>query len=84
MLERELDEHLGYEKHRKGQTDNNRNGCGGKYIKTGYGEMEIQFTEKLTFDGFEYRTTRGNEALQYVLLIDSKLTDKKMGQVSLF
>lgn len=42
MLEGELDGHLGYEKHRKGQSDNNRNGYGKKNVKTSYGEMEIQ------------------------------------------
>ncbi|WP_447643001.1 MULTISPECIES: transposase [Chitinophagaceae] len=42
MLEGELDDHLGYEKHRQGQSDNNRNGYGKKNIKTSYGEMEIQ------------------------------------------
>lgn len=42
MLEGELDGHLGYEKHRKGQSGNNRNGYGKKNIKTSYGEMEIQ------------------------------------------
>jgi len=42
MLEGELDDHLGYGKHRKAQTDNSRNGYGKKSIKTGYGEMEIQ------------------------------------------
>lgn len=42
MLEGELDDHLGYEKHQKGQSDNSRNGYGKKSIKTGYGEMEIQ------------------------------------------
>ncbi|HEY0298746.1 MAG TPA: transposase, partial [Arachidicoccus sp.] len=42
MLEGELDDHLGYEKHQKGQIDNSRNGYGKKNIKTSFGEMEIQ------------------------------------------
>jgi site-specific DNA recombinase len=35
--------------------------------------------EKLTFDGFQYRTTRVNEALLLVLLFDKTLQFKKMG-----
>ncbi|MFT4203023.1 MAG: IS256 family transposase [Chitinophagaceae bacterium] len=42
MLEGELDDHLGYEKHRKEQSGNSRNGYGRKSVKTGYGELEIQ------------------------------------------
>ncbi|MDE1191953.1 MAG: IS256 family transposase [Arachidicoccus sp.] len=42
MLEGEVDDHLGYEKHRQGQSDNNRNGYGKKKVKTSYGEIEIQ------------------------------------------
>ena len=35
------------------------------------------FPEKLTFDGFQYRTTRINEALNLMLLINSKIQGKK-------
>ena len=37
------------------------------------------FPEKLTFDGFQHRTTRINEALNLMLLINSKIKDKKNG-----
>jgi site-specific DNA recombinase len=37
------------------------------------------FPEKLTFDGFQYRTTRVNEALILMLLIGNKIRDKKNG-----
>jgi DNA invertase Pin-like site-specific DNA recombinase/flagellin-specific chaperone FliS len=37
------------------------------------------FPEKLTFDGFQFRTTRINEALEYILLIDNKIGGKKNG-----
>jgi site-specific DNA recombinase len=37
------------------------------------------FPEKLTFDGFEYRTTRVNEAITLMLLISKKLKGKKNG-----
>jgi site-specific DNA recombinase len=37
------------------------------------------FPEKLTFDGFRYRTARVNEALNCIMLIDSKLKGKKKG-----
>ena len=37
------------------------------------------FPEKLTFDGFQYRTTRVNEALNLMLLINSKIQSKKNG-----
>ena len=37
------------------------------------------FPEKLTFDGFQYRTTRINEALNLMLLINSKIQGKKNG-----
>jgi site-specific DNA recombinase len=37
------------------------------------------FPEKLTFDGFQYRTTRINEALNLMLLINSKIQSKKNG-----
>ncbi len=35
------------------------------------------FPEKLTFDGFQYRTTHINEALNLILLINSKIQGKK-------
>ena len=35
------------------------------------------FPEKLTFDGFQYRTTRIKEALDLILLINSKIQSKK-------
>lgn len=35
------------------------------------------FPEKLTFDGFQFRTTRINEALEYILLMDNKIGSKK-------
>jgi hypothetical protein len=37
------------------------------------------FPEKLIFDGFQYRTTRINEALVLILLIDNKIKRKKNG-----
>ena len=42
MLEGELDNHLGYDKHSKAKTSNARNGYGSKTIKTSLGESEIQ------------------------------------------
>ena len=42
------------------------------------------FPEKLTFDGFQYRTTRINEALNLILLINSKIQIKKNGTNPLF
>ena len=42
MLEGELDDHLGYDKHSKTKTSNARNGYGSKTIKTSLGESEIQ------------------------------------------
>ena len=42
MLEGELDDHLGYEKHRQSEGSNARNGYGKKKIKTGYGAMDIE------------------------------------------
>ena len=41
MLEGELDEHLGYEKHEQSTNSNSRNGYGKKKIRTSYGESEI-------------------------------------------
>ena len=37
------------------------------------------FPEKLTFDGFQYRTTRINEALNLMLLINNQIQSKKNG-----
>lgn len=37
------------------------------------------FPENLTFDGFQHRTTRINEALNLMLLINSKIQSKKNG-----
>ena len=42
MLEGELDDHLGYDKHSKARTSNTRNGYGSKTVKTSLGESEIQ------------------------------------------
>ncbi|MGV8136818.1 MAG: hypothetical protein AB2L20_16530 [Mangrovibacterium sp.] len=42
------------------------------------------FPEKLTFDGFQYRTARVNEALVLMLLIDRKIKGKKTGQIHYF
>lgn len=37
------------------------------------------FPEKLTFDGIRFRTTRINEALEYILLIDNEIGGEKRG-----
>lgn len=42
MLEGELDDHLGYDKHQQTDSSNRRNGYGKKKIKTGYGQMDIE------------------------------------------
>lgn len=42
MLEGELDDHLGYDKHQQSQSANSRNGYGKKKVRTGYGQMEIE------------------------------------------
>lgn len=42
MLEGELDDHLGYEKHEKSTNSNSRNGYTTKKIKSSLGETEIQ------------------------------------------
>ena len=42
------------------------------------------FPENLTFDGFEYRTTRVNEAIEYITLIDKYLNGNKNGTNSSF
>lgn len=41
MLEGELDDHLGYDKHNKSQNTNNRNGYTQKKVKTSMGETQI-------------------------------------------
>lgn len=41
MLEGELDDHLGYDKHAKSDQSNARNGYGSKTIKTDFGEARI-------------------------------------------
>ncbi|WP_372751741.1 transposase [Labilibaculum sp.] len=41
MLEGELDDHLGYEKHEKIISQNSRNGYGTKKVRTSLGESEI-------------------------------------------
>ncbi len=42
------------------------------------------FPENLTFDGFEYRTTRVNEAIKYISLINKELSGNKKGTNSSF
>ena len=43
------------------------------------------FPEKLTYDGFQYRTTCINEALNLMSLINNKIQSrKKMGQIHHF
>lgn len=42
MLEGEMDEHIGYEKHKKTKLENSRNGYTKKIVKSSYGESEIQ------------------------------------------
>ena len=41
--------------------------------------ISSMFPEKLTFDSFQYRTTRVNEAIRLMCLIDSKVGGKKNG-----
>ncbi len=41
--------------------------------------ISSMFPEKLTFDGFQYRTTRVNEAINLITLINKKLEVKKNG-----
>lgn len=43
--------------------------------------ISSMFPENLTFDGFQYRTNRINEAITLISLVDKKLKDKKMGQI---
>ena len=40
------------------------------------------FPEKFEFDGKKCRTTRINDVLRYMLLIDNDLQNKKSGQLS--
>ncbi len=42
MLEGELDDHLGYSKHKKSSTDNSRNGFTQKKVRTSFGESQIE------------------------------------------
>ncbi|MDT0678834.1 IS256 family transposase, partial [Autumnicola musiva] len=42
MLEGELDGHLGYDKNRKSDNSNTRNGFGQKKVRTSFGESQIQ------------------------------------------
>ncbi|MPQ49305.1 IS256 family transposase [Marinifilum sp. N1E240] len=42
MLEGELDDHLGYEKHEKAPSQNSRNGYGQKKVRTSLGETQIE------------------------------------------
>ncbi len=48
-------------------------------IKLAVDERKISsmFPEKLTFDGFQYRTNRANEAITLMCLIDNKIEGKK-------
>ena len=40
------------------------------------------FPEKIEFDGKKCRTTRINDVLRYILLIDKELVENKKGQIS--
>ena len=42
------------------------------------------FPEKLTFDKFQYRTNRVNEAINLMCFMDKDYKAKKMGQVLIF
>ena len=42
MMEAEMDEHLGYEKSERSDTDDYRNGYKPKRINSSYGSMDIQ------------------------------------------
>jgi len=42
MMEAEMDEHLGYEKHERTDSDNARNGTKTKRVRSNYGEFEIE------------------------------------------
>ena len=41
MMEAEMDDHLGYEKHERSDSDNARNGTKSKRVRSNYGEFEI-------------------------------------------
>ncbi len=78
MLEAEMDEHLGYEKHdiKGNNTGNSRNGYNHKTIISNYGESEIvvprdrngEFEPKV----LEKRQTRTNEIEQKIMAMYSK------------
>jgi hypothetical protein len=38
------------------------------------------YPEKLTFDGFQYRTTRVNEAVELIYVLDKGFTKNETGQ----
>ncbi len=42
MMEAEMDDHLGYEKHERSDSDNARNGTKTKRVRSNYGEFEIE------------------------------------------
>lgn len=42
MMEAEMDDHLGYEKHERSDNDNARNGTKTKRVRSNYGEFEIE------------------------------------------
>ena len=52
MMEAEMDEHLGYEKSERSETDDYRNGYKPKRINSSYGSMDIQVPQdrKSTFE----------------------------------
>ena len=52
MMESEMDEHLGYEKSQRSDSDDARNGYKSKHITTSYGGMEIEVPQdrKSTFE----------------------------------
>lgn len=52
MMEAEMDDHLGYEKSERSDSDNYRNGHKSKRINSSYGSMEIDVPQdrKSTFD----------------------------------
>jgi len=78
MLEAEMDEHLGYEKHSNegDRSGNSRNGYGSKTIASDYGESEIQMPrDRLgTFEPrvIAKRQTRTDEIEEKVLAMYSK------------
>jgi putative transposase len=78
MLESEMDEHLGYEKHsiQGNNSGNSRNGYGVKTISSDYGESEIQVPRdrKGTFEPqvIAKRQTRTDELEQKVIAMYAK------------